>query len=76
MKESYKYVDALKLFFAVGVVIQHSVIPYIPNGNYMFFDVCIIRLSIPFFFVSSGFFFGVKIYNSGKSVKSIGGGVL
>ena len=73
MKKNYEYVDIFKLLFAIGVVIQHSLIPYIPNGLYLFWDACIIRLSIPFYFVASGFFLGLKLYNSAKSIKYIGG---
>lgn len=76
MKEEYKYVDILKFAFAISVVLQHSLIPFIQNGLYAFFNACIMREAIPFFFVASGFFFGRKLYKAGMDLKRIGGGLL
>ncbi len=74
MKKTYHYVDVLKFLFAIGVVLQHSLIPFIPNGIYSFIDVCCLRLAIPFFFVASGFFLGNKLYPVGADAGEKGGG--
>lgn len=71
-KSTFPYVDILKFLFAIGVVLEHSFVGYIDNGLYAFWNACIIRLSIPFFFVASGFFLGRKIYSK-SNISSTGG---
>lgn len=72
-KSEFPYVDLLKFLFALGVVLEHSFVGFIDGGLYMFWNACILRLAIPFFFVASGFFLGRKIYNSGSGRYTWGG---
>ena len=65
MKENYAYIDYLKLFFCFCVVGIHSEIFYNFDNiiDYTVFHA-IFRCAVPFFFIVTGFFFGIKIYKA------------
>ena len=60
--KSYQFVDFLKFFFCLCVVAIHtSVFPEFGGAS------AVLRLAVPFFFITSGFFFGRKVINSEKT---------
>lgn len=56
-------VDFLKLFFAYAVVAIHTSFLYENGSAHDWLDSCLTSLAVPFFFVSSGYFLGVKLQN-------------
>lgn len=64
MKESYHWVDISKFIFAICIVVLHSNVISNPDVDY-FIQAFLLRLAVPYFFVASGFFLGLKCYNSG-----------
>ena len=57
-KENFNAVDIAKFILAFGVVSIHTFYNFVDNPVInSFFDSVLIRLSVPFFFVCSGFFF-------------------
>lgn len=65
MKKQYSMIDILKVFFAICVVGIHTEILQNPDSKFqwiLFHGV--FRLAVPFFFVCSGFFLGLKIYKN------------
>lgn len=54
-------VDFLKLFFAYAVVAIHTSFLYENGSAHDWLDSCLTSLAVPFFFVSSGYFLGVKL---------------
>lgn len=59
--KDYQFVDFLKFFFCLCVVAIHTTV---------FSDIdgisAVLRLAVPFFFITSGFFLGRKIINAEK----------
>ena len=62
-RTEYKLVDMLKLFFAVLVVFRHTDL-FEPYPVYSIVAPTFLRVSVPFFFVCSGFFFALKYYKN------------
>ena len=62
MKKEYKIVDILKIIFAILVVLVHT-IPNIvvTDKKILQFTSLILRLPVPYFFLASGFFVGLKM---------------
>ena len=65
MKKQYIYIDVMKIIFAILVVGIHSGIMQNTDSTiqWMLFHG-IFRLAVPFFFVCSGFFLGIKLYKN------------
>ena len=64
MKENYAYIDYLKLFFCICVIGIHAQIFYNFDNtfDYVLFH-SVFRSAVPFFFVASTFFLGLKLKN-------------
>lgn len=75
MKKQYSAIDILKLFFSICVVGIHTLIMQNENSNLEWGILHgVFRLAVPFFFVCSGFFLGIKLYKSttiGDGLKEI-----
>ena len=56
-RKEYTTIDAARLFFCVCIVFLHSGAYHLVPGEW-FFQHCLLRLAVPFFFVTSGFFLG------------------
>ena len=67
MRTEYKYIDILKFIFAIFVVCLH--VPL--KGTYIenWISPIFFRLAVPYFFVASGFFIGIKIITNKDGVK-------
>ena len=72
MKENYAYIDYLKLFFCICVIGIHAQIFYNFDNtfNYVLFH-SVFRSAVPFFFVASTFFLGLKLKNKSLNDKNI-----
>lgn len=59
--ETFPAIDVLKFIFAILIMCLHC---DLFKGSLfgLFFEKLIVRLAVPFFFVSSGFFYGKKVY--------------
>ena len=56
-KKNYDAVDVAKLFFCICIVITHTkMVRYLPQGIRGIVNAVVVRASVPFFFVASGFF--------------------
>ena len=56
-KKNYDAVDIAKLFFCICIVASHTrLIAYIPRGYRGVISAVVVRASVPFFFIASGFF--------------------
>lgn len=64
-KVEYKWVDISKLFFAVCVVAIHSFIFQGTDAEGWVMPL-LLRVAVPYFFVASGFFLGLKCYETGR----------
>lgn len=65
MKKQYNAIDLLKLFFSICVVGIHTGIMQNESSNIEWGILhAIFRLAVPFFFVCSGFFLGLKLYRA------------
>lgn len=63
--KSINYIDILKLFFAICIVALHTSLFLDVNYNlYWYLSHCIWRLAVPFFFITSGYFYVKKIRES------------
>lgn len=65
MKKNYVYVDYLKLFFCFCVVGIHAEIFFDFNNtfDYLIYHA-LFRQAVPFFFVATGFFLGIKLFKT------------
>lgn len=72
MKENYAYIDYLKFFFCICVIGIHAQIFYNFNNtfDYVVFH-SVFRSAVPFFFVASTFFLGLKLKNKSLDDKNI-----
>ena len=72
MKENYAYIDYLKLFFCICVIGIHAQIFYNFDNtfDYVLFH-SVFRSAVPFFFVASTFFLGLKLKNKSLNDKNI-----
>lgn len=59
--ETFPVIDALKFIFAILIMCLHGEL-FKGSQFGLFFEKIIVRLAVPFFFVSSGFFYGKKVY--------------
>ena len=59
--EQFPVVDILKFIFAILIMCLHGNI-FGGSTFGVFFERIVVRLAVPFFFVSSGFFYGRKVY--------------
>ena len=65
-KINYDAVDIAKLFFCICIVASHTrAISYIPNGYRGVINAVLIRASVPFFFIASGFFLYINVQKRG-----------
>ena len=63
MKKNYICIDYLKLFFCFCVVAIHSEIFFNFDNNFDFLIYHgLFRQAVPFFFVATGFFLGIKLF--------------
>lgn len=64
-KPSYCGVDLFKFFFAICIVALHTEsLGVLPDTVDYIITRVIFRLAVPYFFVASGFFLGLKLFNS------------
>ena len=72
MKENYDYIYYLKFFFCICVIGIHAQIFYNFNNtfDYVVFH-SVFRSAVPFFFVASTFFLGLKLKNKSLDDKNI-----
>ena len=63
-RKEYTTIDAARLFFCVCIVFLHSGAYHLVPGEW-FFQHCLLRLAVPFFFVTSGFFLGKGMFKDG-----------
>ncbi len=67
-----KFIDFLKFFFCLCVVIIHCESLAGINSNVEFFITQgLLRLAVPFFFVASGYFLGKKVKETPEKIDSI-----
>jgi len=59
--EAFPTIDVLKFIFAILIMCLHGRL-FKGSLQGLFFEKIIVRLAVPFFFVSSGFFYGKKVY--------------
>lgn len=59
--QEFKTVDVLKFIFAIFVVCLH--VPLTNPAIEAWFEPLFFRLAVPYFFVASGFFLGLKLYD-------------
>ena len=66
MKKNYIYVDYLKLFFCFCVVGIHAEIFFNFDNtfDYLIYHA-LFRQAVPFFFIATGFFLGLKLFKAG-----------
>lgn len=71
-KIKYGYVDILKFIFSICIIIMHTGLLYStsPTINW-YLTHLLLRLAVPFFFITSGFFYGRKILAKNKEIKKI-----
>lgn len=73
MKTKYKTedyfpaIDVLKFLFAILIMCLHGGI-FKESQFGVFFEKIIVRLAVPFFFITSGFFYGRKVYGKNDLV--------
>lgn len=70
MKQQYTAIDIFKFIFAICVVGIHAGIMQDANSSiqWIIFHM-IFRLAVPFFFVCSGFFLGLKLYSKDVTIQ-------
>lgn len=62
-KKQYASIDITKFFFAICILFLHTGAYHdMPGGWYI--QHSILRLAVPFFFVTSGFFWGCKVWEA------------
>lgn len=62
MKKVYKSIDITKFILAYVVVLVHAVGFHLKNNiSWFLTEHLIFRLTVPFFFITSGFFLGMKV---------------
>ena len=70
--KNYYYIDILKLFFSICVVAIHTKLFLDTNKTLYWYSLhCIERLAVPFFFITSGYFFSEKIHKRQKKQKIV-----
>lgn len=70
--KNYYYIDILKLFFSICVVAIHTKLFLDVNETIYWYSLhCIWRLAVPFFFITSGYFFSQKIHRSQKKQEMV-----
>lgn len=71
-KTNFNLVDVLKLFFCICVIAIHTNALENVNENLWWYVLhCICRVAVPFFFVASGFFYGLKVVKNRADIKNI-----
>lgn len=71
-KTQYEGIDIVKAFFAICVVSLHCLNSHLEWSDYWFFsEHMIFRMSVPFFFIASGFFLGKNIRRTPEKHKEI-----
>ena len=65
-----KNIDIAKFIMAIIVVSIHTD-PFIQFSNFYYFYHSIIGLPVPFFFLATGFFIGIKMKDTGGGYKII-----
>lgn len=72
LNNKYELMDILKFICAIFVIGIHSNIMGNPDSNIQWYIVHVIfRISVPFFFICSGFLFGRKYFTNNKNLKEI-----
>lgn len=64
----YNFLDFMKFLMAICVIAIHSFLKYIPDYPAMEF---VIRMAVPFFFITTGFFLGKKLMKPGADHRQI-----
>ena len=63
MKNGFGYIDIVKFIFSICIIALHTLVLDSFNSDINWYVThCIFRLAVPFFFVTSGFFFTVERY--------------
>ncbi|MDR1795478.1 MAG: acyltransferase [Erysipelotrichaceae bacterium] len=67
MKKRYGAVDAMKVIASILVIANHTnpLLPYTKWGNFILINV-VCRITVPFFFISAGYFLALKISERGN----------
>lgn len=63
-RPAFKCVDLFKFFFALCVVAIHTRL-FSESELHKWINPLLFRLAVPYFFVASGFFLGLKVYSGG-----------
>ncbi len=65
MKRDFGYIDIVKFIFSIFIIALHTLVLESFNIDVNWYIThCIFRLVVPFFFVTSGFLYGIKILNN------------
>lgn len=64
----YHLIDIMKFIMAICVIAIHSFLDYLPEHPVMEF---IVRLAVPFFFITTGFFLAKKLFTPGVDRKDV-----
>lgn len=61
--KNYDMVDLCKFIACICIVCIHTAAfsDFVSGGGYYYISSCIFRIAVPFFFVTSGFFYGKKL---------------
>lgn len=62
-KKDYRWLDIIKLVCAFLVVVVHSNVPGSQSAFWKLVHSCFTEQAVPFFFITSGFFFAKKMYS-------------
>lgn len=69
-KNTYMAIDIMKLYFCVCIIFLHSgAYTVLPHSYWV--EKAMLRLAVPFFFVTSGFFLGAKLYNAQSDLENV-----
>lgn len=69
-KTNYELIDIFKLIFCIMVVSIHTnILKIFPKDVDWYVTNLLFRLAVPFFFITSGFFFGRKILSKNNNLK-------
>lgn len=72
MKKSFEYIDIAKFLFSICIIALHTLVLDSFNSDINWYIThCVFRLAVPFFFVTSGFFYGRKILNNGNNIDKV-----
>ncbi len=65
MKRNFGYIDIVKFLFSIFIIALHTLMLDSFNSDINWYIThCVFRLAVPFFFVTAGFLYGLKILNN------------